>query len=363
MNLDLGLKTLSEIMSWTSEEAVVEFDWIRFMSAFKYDEYRDYIAGSRFVENLARWLQQFRTIEERRTAYSFIKSKVIYIGDPEMSRLIEAFFPDVVYPRLVTDAAAQLQIARYDVLQNPRGPELMRKALASTLFMALSDGARIDALRRSNYRRVRNDQIYLNARLDKKQWSGALDTVRKLSNDGTAQIQCVYLIDDFTASGTTFCRWDPIDKEWQGKLIKFHDSVTTAPEVFAPDFHLRVHHLIGTEQARDGAISNDLRAARELDGWFHDVSFSFGAILPNSIRVVDESLLALCDNYYDTDLETSHTRRSGVNDMKRGYGGCALPLVLSHNTPNNSLPLLWADTTGAGGHRMRPLFRRRNRHS
>ena len=55
--------------------------------------------------------------------------------------------------------------------------------------------------------------------------------------------------------------------------------------------------------------------------------------------------------------------------MKLGYGGCALPLILDHNTPNNSMPLLWAETVGspkvdgmAAVPAMRPLFRRRQRH-
>ena len=58
-----------------------------------------------------------------------------------------------------------------------------------------------------------------------------------------------------------------------------------------------------------------------------------------------------------------HCREAGQSDMKLGYANCALPIVLEHNTPNNSIPLLWAETTGKGGaHRMRPLFYRRDRH-
>jgi hypothetical protein len=363
MNLELGLRTLSEIMSWTADEATEEFEWIRFMSVFKYDEYRDYIAGSRFIESLARWLQQFKSKDERRTAYRFLKSNIVYIGDAEMQRLIEAFFPDVVFPSLLATAATRLSIQDYEVLQHPDGPAEMRRALQSTLFMALSDGARIDAVRRTNYRRVRNDQVYLNARLDRHQWNSALANIRTVTGDCDSLIQCVYLIDDFTASGTTFCRFDPIDEEWQGKLIKFHDSFKLARNAFAPDFHLRVHHLIGTEQAGRGACRNNDRASVEVEDWFPNVSFSFGMTLASSTQVTDDRFLQLSDVYYDRDLETSHTRRSGVQDMKRGYGGCALPLVLSHNTPNNSLPLLWAETAGTAGHAMRPLFRRRQRHS
>jgi hypothetical protein len=36
---------------------------------------------------------------------------------------------------------------------------------------------------------------------------------------------------------------------------------------------------------------------------------------------------------------------------------------LDHNTPNNSIPLLWADTEGnMDAHPMTSLFRRRDRH-
>jgi hypothetical protein len=48
--------------------------------------------------------------------------------------------------------------------------------------------------------------------------------------------------------------------------------------------------------------------------------------------------------------------------MKYGYANCALPVVLEHNTPNNSIPLLWAETEGKSGVKMHPLFFRRDRH-
>jgi hypothetical protein len=52
-----------------------------------------------------------------------------------------------------------------------------------------------------------------------------------------------------------------------------------------------------------------------------------------------------------------------MDTMKLGYANCALPVVLEHNTPNNSFPLLWAETARANGaHAMEPLFFRRDRH-
>jgi hypothetical protein len=81
------------------------------------------------------------------------------------------------------------------------------------------------------------------------------------------------------------------------------------------------------------------------------------------------AFIALTRRYYDPILRTIHTDVGKVSHLGLGYGGCGLPLVLDHNTPNNSVALLWAETEG--GQRadgvvapaMRPLFRRRQRHA
>jgi hypothetical protein len=65
---------------------------------------------------------------------------------------------------------------------------------------------------------------------------------------------------------------------------------------------------------------------------------------------------ALIEAYYDPDIEDQHTKIGGA-DVKYGFARCGLPLVLSHNTPNNALSLLWADTK-----KMRALFPRVSRH-
>ena len=100
--------------------------------------------------------------------------------------------------------------------------------------------------------------------------------------------------------------------------------------------------------------------------WFDRIEFSYGLLLPDSLPLNTAqhgAFLNLVDNYYDAAIETKHMKVGGEN-ARLGFGGCALPLVLEHNTPNNSVALLWADTKGGEGkHAMRPLFRRRQRHS
>jgi hypothetical protein len=65
---------------------------------------------------------------------------------------------------------------------------------------------------------------------------------------------------------------------------------------------------------------------------------------------------AIIEKYYDSDNETPSTKLGGT-DLKYGFNGCALPVALSHNAPNNSIGLLWAE-----GSNMRALFPRVTRH-
>lgn len=74
----------------------------------------------------------------------------------------------------------------------------------------------------------------------------------------------------------------------------------------------------------------------------------------------DRPFLALADQdryYRNTPMDT-HEQKGRTDTVKRGFAGCGLPLVLGHNTPNNSLYLLWGDqAVGARG-----LFPRIVRH-
>jgi hypothetical protein len=82
--------------------------------------------------------------------------------------------------------------------------------------------------------------------------------------------------------------------------------------------------------------------------------------LPSTMRVDVEAkdFADLAERYYDEVLTDEHKGRAPL-----GYSDCALPLVLSHNTPNNSVSLLWADTTQEeGGLDRKAIFPRYERH-
>ena len=113
--MNLGLEVLGQIMKWTDDRAGKEFDWLKLMSRLKYDGYRDFQAGMRFIESLATWLQQFKP-QEREAAYAFVRSTLVYIGPSEMQRLVEQFYPRTVRDRLVRLVARKQGIRSHRVL-------------------------------------------------------------------------------------------------------------------------------------------------------------------------------------------------------------------------------------------------------
>ncbi len=374
MNI-LGLRLIAQIMNWTDDGvATTEYNWLQLMAATKYDGYSDFRAGSRFIENLAIWLKQFAP-EDRQTAYDFIKHRLVYISNAELYRAIEAFYPETVTPHLRRLAAAQAEIEPHEVWGSSEGVAAFKQIKRRSLFIGMSDGSRIDIMRRANSGRITQEQVVPMMNIGTEKW---LDLGKKIkeANASDEQFEHVYLIDDFTASGTTFIRFK--DGEWKGKLQKFNDMLVSARSVveakgktfpIVENYALHIHHYVSTTQAREALLERTARANTEwADRTFGSIDVTEGSLLPASLKLtagVDDAVIGLCEKYYNHALYErliEHAGEAEQTDLKMGYADCALPLILEHNTPNNSIPLLWAETSGEKGHAMQPLFRRRDRH-
>lgn len=368
MNREFVLGKLGELMQWDDDTSRHEFAWLRLMSRMKYDGYQEFLAGMRFIESLTDWLQQFNP-EHRGTAYSFIRENLVFISPSEMRHLVELFYPETVQPRLIREISHQRGIPRYRVWSDPDAVTAYHQLLRKTLFIELSDGARIDVFRRANAGLIGNEQIVTAPRINTEKWNDLLRDLRKSCKDDAARFSFVYLLDDFTASGTTLLRRE--DGQWKGKLCRFWDDVEkdgVAKKVFEDDWRLCVHHYISTTQSETTVTerNKDMRECLGAENWFRDIELTCGMRLPGEFVVTHQThkdFGQLIQAYYDDSIEDEHMRKGG-EDARFGFGKCGLPLVLEHNTPNNSLALLWAETGGeAGRHSMRPLFQRRQRHS
>jgi hypothetical protein len=365
MKQDLALKLLDRIMKWDDGRARQEFGWLSLMARLKYDGYRDFVAGARFIESLADWLQQFQQ-HEREPAYSFIRHYLVYLGPAEIKKLVEAFFPETVQRRAMATVATERQIQPYQVLSNEDAAHDLERLLRQTLFLGLSDGARLDTFRRANAGVVNNEQVVVQHQINPEKWKSLLSDLRADTKDPSARFRILYLIDDFVGSGITFLRREA--DGWMGKMAKFwNETATIRDKCFTTDWTLCVHHYVASHRASQHLEKAHAAAQVERsDDWFADAHFTYGTILPATLPIDEAQLpdfMRLTERYYDPSIETDSTKRGGT-DMRLGFARCALPLVLEHNTPNNSVALLWAESTGENGcHAMRPLFRRRDRHS
>jgi hypothetical protein len=180
--------------------------------------------------------------------------------------------------------------------------------------------------------------------------AGAL---HQMGSEDQATFQHVFLIDDFAGSGRTLIRGD--DGQFEGKIVKLRDALAKlqAEGLVAEDVEVTVVLYVVAEQARRHI--EVAMAEAQLSAW----GLRYVQELPDSLRVDAGSPFAeLAERYYDESSADEHKGRTPL-----GYSDCALPVVLSHNTPNNSISLLWADTTqDEGGLNRRALFPRYERH-
>jgi hypothetical protein len=379
MDDNKGLNILAATLEFSAEEARTEFQWLKMMAAIKYDDYRDFLPGMRFLENLAAWLQQFDHLAERREAYALLRRRLIYVSPSEMQRLVELFYPCVIERRLIEMTAARRGIPKYMVRVDKDARAEFLRLRRRTLILGLSDGARIDILRHSTAGLLSNEQFVVQTQTDRFKWESLLKDLRKAQpEDSDAAFELIVLVDDFTGTGSSFLRYDEAGMRWTGKLCKFldsfHEAVNSVP-VVKEGWKLCIHHYLGTERAARDIVAREKEAIARAGVRLNKAShYTFGAIVTQEVclsasNAADAPLVALTQSYYNPKIETEHTKVGGVKHLGLGYGACGLPLILHHNTPNNSLALLWAeeptgqDDAGQSLREMRPLFRRRQRHT
>ncbi|MDR1208087.1 MAG: hypothetical protein LBJ89_01915, partial [Holosporales bacterium] len=193
MKEQLGLNLLSEIMGWDDVKSRAEFAWLRLMARMKYDGYRDFQAGMRFIESLACWLQQFQTSDERNTAYEFIRKSLIYVGPAEMQTLVKQFYPRFVRTRLTQLTAEYCKIKPYQTLVSREATEIFKRINRKVLYMGLSDGARIDFVRRANIGFINNEQIVIATQVNDDKWQDLIQNLQNDLHDQNARFKIIYL--------------------------------------------------------------------------------------------------------------------------------------------------------------------------
>lgn len=363
----LAEKLLAHILDWTPEDIAHERPILQAMAAFKYDGYEQFSPGMRFVESLARWLSQFDSAD-RQVAYDFVKTRLVYWSPEEMTHLVETAYADHIRPFLLQKVAQERSLNPHHV-GAIADTDAFRIRQRQCLFLGLSDGARIDAFRRTN-RDLDHEQIWQTHELSKLRVKELVEKltlqVRKIQHDGTGdgeyRFRTIVLLDDFSGSGSSYYMPKP-DGTIGGKVAKFFNALMNDREdpaalVASDDLVVFILLYVATDQALDhlAKYSQKLWGTRNVQCVVRAIQH-----LPPTIKVArdgDEGFQALIDKYYDHSIFDPHMETGRTPDAKYGYADCGLPVVLHHNSPNNALALLWSydDRT------VRGLFPRVRRH-
>lgn len=362
MKTQLALRLLSDLLKWDTPTATQEFSWLRIMVDAKFDHYQGYAPGQRFFVHLIHWLAQFTKLEERHVAYHFMKERMVWISRGEINHLVSLSYP-VIQREIRRSIAAEKGLRMHQSWLDPDVREAICQSEFRTLFVALSDGAWIDVFRRENEGVISNEQVVASAEITERKWDDLRGELRKRlaelkCPDNSAVFERICLIDDFTGSGASLIRWDEDEDKWKGKVARFCDMAAAYTNT-----HLKAGSVIHAHHylASTSAVQN----IEDLLGQYAKVreEFSFIATYCNVLRPDDKidakaapDLVKIITDYYDSTCENKHTKK----DIWFGYRQSGLPLVLEHNTPNNSIALLWA--AGEHPNKMRPLFPRKQRH-
>ncbi len=415
MKRQLALQLLQEIMpSLEDEDAAVElYRDLQLLAEYKYNKYEMYQPGRLFLENLYLWLKQFAE-SDRAKALNFVREKLIFVSRGEFEQLAGILYEDRIKRKQLRIAASLAGMPQYKTRKIYESSEFDEVA-ESSLYVGMSDGARIDFIRRHNLD-INNEQVLPHYDTSSTKIAQMLGDLARRTSKAGAKFRCLFLIDDFAGSGRTLLRevvnahvngehtFNGIPENWASRIRfdQVHGDLELEAEVDLRAADEDTLRAMGTgawvdavdvllDKRRNGnttlkgsltklsvgpiasaldeaanvsfcplltteyALRRLRRLVARLPAPFTGMEILPAARLDPSVQITstDSPIGELCENYYSADFEDEHP-----GSVEFGYDGCGLPLVLHHNTPNNSIYLLWARKRSE----FSPLFARYERH-
>ena len=352
----LAERLLAEVMHWSPADVAKERPVLQALASYKYDEYQQFSPGMHFIESLATWLSTFDDAD-RQTAYAFVKEKLLFVSEAEMRHLVGLTYPDYIRNILLKKVAKQEDLPDYAVARLLSSDEF-RRVERKSLFLGLSDGARVDVFRR--VADLSNEQVYATYQLSDEK---ALDMVEELKKDLASpkeSFNTLFLIDDFSGSGDSLLREE--EGKAKGKLVKCLSTLLEKNcETQLLDLRSLTIYVVLYLCTTRAQQQLEQRLTNIWPDQYPQCSIIPVYVLDNNVTVSRDTAPEfdkLLNKYYDPAIMDRHLEKGG-SDVIHGYGGCSLPLILPHNSPNNSVYLLWASKPGL---KTKALFPRVSRH-
>lgn len=392
---------LAKVMGWQDQDVVLEkVPVLRLLADYKYDGYQRFGPGKRFVESLALWLNQF-DMPDRAAALDFVLERLVYVSDDELSHLVQHAYPDVIVQERIRLVAEEKGIPTYrvgEICREPRFKELQLKSL----YLGLSDGARTNELRRFSNGEISNEQIWQAYELGEAKAEDMLEALGKaltkepeiappvneeiwrlyeagektaaehlidllrvkpapIASQPLPKFTLVWLMDDFSGSGNTYIRFDSKKDKFKGKIKKIYERLHEGDLIDTSHYEVFLLLYVATRKAIDHIEYWSERFTSENN--YKPLQVRVLCVIEPEVGLtqgVPSDLKAILNNpkYYDPAAFDEHIEVGGTTTAQMGFAGCALPVVLSHNTPNNSVYMLW----GSEAHGFPGLFPRVSRH-
>ena len=343
MRSGLAEKLLAKTMNWSAEETSRQRPLLQALASFKYNEYQQFSPGTRFIESLVKWLSQFETDEEKNIAYQFVLDSLIFISGDQMAHLVNITYADKIQPLVIAKTASVIKMNPFWVSKIVKSTTY-KVSLRRSLFIGLSDGSKIDLLRRSTPK-ISNEQVLTTYSISVEKRNDMLNELKKEKIN--SKFNTVFLIDDFTASGTSYFRKS--GEEWKGKVFKFLQSIlpngenaSLRQENEALDIHI-IFYIATTEALLKLKENIQTYKNEHLESNF---TFTIDAIqiIGSEIKaqiLSKTAFINLAKKYFDESIIDRHYKEGKHDEPYLGFNECCLPVILNHNTPNNSLPILW----------------------
>lgn len=348
----LAEELLARVLGWEPKDVAQERPILQAMAALKYDDYEQFSPGLRFLESLALWLDQFDQ-EDRGAAYRFLKSSLVFCSVDEMNHLVEIAYQDHIRPVLLATSAAE-QAVNVRHIGRIASSVAFSTLQRQTLFLGLSDGARIDTFRRANPD-LNHEQIWQTHELAEERVTELLDKLSAHVADlgvtlpEPPKFRSMVLLDDFSASGSSYYSKRE-DGTAGGKVARFlralADDKSPLHRLCDP---AGVEIIILIYMATEQAVGHLRDALKDQIPGVLRIHVQTVQAVPDRIKVGrgDELIefTRLVEKYYNDAVDKVvfdvHMKKGKTPDAKYGYADCGLPVVLHHNTPNNSLAILW----------------------
>lgn len=281
-------------------------------------------------ESIERWLENFKNEDERNAAL-YLLSRFVFFNEESINKLVKALFRDLYrYPIVETIRKNNGNTLDESIIE----PEF-DNVLNQTLFACVGNSS--ESSSHLQY------QLRKQGRLAKPLFDYyKYDPISKKRIINRQISRCVF-VDDFCGTGRQVSR--------DRKVLEIIDEI----KMFFPSVKVSYYTLVATydgmEYARKSGVFDEVESVIEMDDsfkCFSDISRIFGtdcSFDKNDVerfcRDYGEKLMTHFYTYVEN--LTSHpavfAKYVGKNAL--GFLDCQLLVGFHHNTPDNTLPVMW----------------------